>query len=374
MRRTVVWAAVLIAEAAALSGQTAPSVIGPLKMPEPVTFDAGPFGKLGVSGVLSGFGMVQGNRFPSDATAQADVSNAQIFLQKTDGWWQFYVQAGAYNFVQIGVPFLSTADTVQDFYGPLPIAYLKVVPAKNTSILVGALPTLMGAESAFTFENMDVERGLLWTQENTVNRGIQVNQTVGKVSASLSWNDGYYSNRFSWLSGSLTYASGPHSLVFSGMGNLSQTAFQTIATPVQNNSTMYAVMYTYTKGPWIVQPYFQFSDLPRNPRIGIARDTGTRSGALLLSHAFQHGFSLAGRWEYIAANGSVNLLYGPGSAATSFTVTPAYQSGGFFMRGDLSWVHAVDYTPGAGFGPGGAKANQPRVVGEIGFLFGRGVI
>lgn len=374
MRRTIVWAAVMTAAAPVISAQTAPSVTGPLKMPEPAKFDAGPFGKLGISGVLSGFGQVESNRFATDDSAEADVSNAQIFLQKTDGWWQFYVQAGAYNFVQLGVPFLSTSDTLKDFYGPVPVAYLKLAPAKNTSILVGALPTLMGAESGFTFENMNVERGLLWTQENTVNRGIQVNQTIGKFTASLSWNDGYYSNRFSWLSGSLTYANGPHSVVFSGMGNLSQTAFRTIATPVQNNSTMYAAIYTYTKGPWIVQPYFQYSDLPRNPTIGIDRDSGTRSGALLLSHTFKHGFSLAGRWEYIATNGSVNLLYGPGSTATSFTVTPTYQSGGFFVRGDLSWVHAVDYASGAAFGPGGNKANQVRAVGEIGFLFGRGVI
>ena len=372
--RTIWWTAVLTAGAAAVSAQTAPPVTGPLKMPEPLTFDGGPFGKLGASGVLSGFGLVQGNRFATDATAQADVSNAQVFLQKADGWWQFYLQSGAYNFVQLGVPFLSTADTVRVFYGPLPVAYLKLLPAKNTSILVGSLPTLMGAESAFTFQNMNVERGLLWTQENTVNRGIQVNQTLGKFSASLSWNDGYYSNRFSWLSGSLTYTNGPHSLVFSGMGNLSQTVFRTIATPVQNDSIMYAVIYTYTKGPWIVQPYVQWSGVPSSAKAATVGGASTRSGAILLSHTFKHGFSLAGRWESIATISSVNLLYGPGSAATSFTVTPTYQSGGFFVRGDVSWVHAFDYLQGAAFGPAGTKANQARIAVEAGFLFGRGVI
>src|ERR1039457_3546873 len=105
--------------------------------------------------------------------------------------------------------------------------------------MIGALPTLMGAESTFTFENMNIERGLLWNQENAVNRGIQVNQTMGKFTASLSWNVGFYSNRYSWLSGSLTYANGPHSLAFVGMGNLGQTAFQTLATPVHYNSSMY---------------------------------------------------------------------------------------------------------------------------------------
>ena len=74
----------------------------------------------------------------------------------------------------------------------------------------------MGAEYTFTFENMNIDRGLLWNQENAVNRGIQVNQTMGKFTASLSWNDGFYSNRYSWLSGALTYANGPHSVAFVG--------------------------------------------------------------------------------------------------------------------------------------------------------------
>ena len=57
-----------------------------------------------------------------------------------------------------------------------------------------------------------------------MNRGIQVNQTVDKFTASVSWNDGFYSNRYSWMSGSLTYANGPHSLAFAAMGNLVSVA------------------------------------------------------------------------------------------------------------------------------------------------------
>ena len=111
----------------------------------------------------------------------------------------------------------------------------------------------MGAESTFTYQNFNIERGIIWNQENAINRGIQVNQTLGKyLSASLSWNDGYYSNRYSFLSGSVTLTKGPHTLVYDGMGNLGQTAYQTTATPVQNNGYMHAVIYTYTKGPWII--------------------------------------------------------------------------------------------------------------------------
>ena len=353
-----------------------PSITGPLQALPPAIFDAGPFGKVAVNGVLSGFGMVQGNHAPGDDSRQAALSNGQVFIQKTDGWFQFYVQAGAYTIPALATPFLPNDTTMTNFYGPVPVAFLKLAPGKNTSIMIGALPTLMGAESTFTFQNMNIERGLLWNQENAVNRGIQVNQTMGKFTASLSWNDGFYSNRYSWLSGSLTYANGPHSLAFEGMGNLGQTAFQTAATPVQNNGSMYAVVYTYTKGPWIVQPYFQFSDVPTNLRIGIAKGAGTRGGALLVTHTFKHGFSLAGRGEYITSTGSaseqaVNLLFGPGSSGTSLTVTPTFQHGGFFVRGDVSWVHASSYTPGFVFGSTGTNQNQVRAVAEFGFIFGK---
>jgi len=93
------------------------------------------------------------------------------------------------------------------------------------------------------------------------------------------------------------------------------------------------------------------------------------------TNRLKHGVSLAGRWEYITSSGSVadqsvNLMFGPGSSATSFTLTPTFQYGGFFVRGDLSWVHAIDSTPGFAFGPNGANTNQPRAMAEIGFMFG----
>ncbi len=63
-------------------------------------------------------------------------------------------------------------------------------------------------------------------------------------------------------------------------------------------------------------------------------------------------------------------MYGPGSSATSFTVTPTFQQGGFFLRGDIAWVHAGDYVKGDVFGPAGLDKNQFRVVAEVGFIFG----
>ncbi len=85
-------------------GAQHPAITGPMSNLPPAVFDAGPFGKLDVNGIITGFGMWQGNHVPGDSNTQAALSNGQVFLQKTDGWFQFYVQAGAYT-----VPALGTA-------------------------------------------------------------------------------------------------------------------------------------------------------------------------------------------------------------------------------------------------------------------------
>jgi Putative beta-barrel porin-2, OmpL-like. bbp2 len=353
---------------------------GPLQWLPPATFDAGPLGKLSVNGILTGFAQFQNNSVPGDDKAQATLSNGQIFIQKADGKVQYYIQAGVYTMPTLSVPFANAQTVVNNFYGPVPVAYLKVLAGKTTQFEIGQLPTMMGAESTFTYQNFNIERGIVWNQENAINRGIQVNQTVGKyLTASFSWNDGYYSNRYSWLSGSLTFVKGPHTLAYDGMGNAGQTAYQTFATPVQNNSYMHTVIYTYTKGPWIVQPYFQYSNLPQNLKVGVPKATSSTGGALNVSYAFKSGFSLPVRWEYLtssgsATDGSLNLLgFGPGSAGTTFTATPTYQKGGMYLRSDLAYVHASNSTSGDVFGPKGTDQSQFRAVLEFGFIFGSNI-
>jgi len=357
-----------------------PAITGPLASPPSATLDAGPFGSIQVNGILSGMGTWSGNYIPGDNSTQAALSNGQVWIQKTDGWFQFYLQAGAYNLPSLGAPFLATDKALSNFYGPVPIGYVKLQAGKNTSVQIGSLPTLIGAEYTFTFENMNINRGLLWNQENAVTRGIQVNQTLGKFNASLAWTDGFYSNRYTWLTGSLSYTKGPHTIAFVGGGNAGQTKFTSSATPVQNNGKIFNVIYTYSKGAWIIQPYWQYTDVPANAKIGIAKGNSTNSGAILVNHAFKHGFALPVRWEFIGSTANandpdaVNLMYGPGSKGTSITVTPTFQRGGFFFRGELAYVHLSDISPGSAFGQGGNLKSQTRAAAEFGFIFGNNVV
>jgi hypothetical protein len=352
---------------------------GPLVWLPPATFNAGPLGTLSVNGIVTGYALFQNNAIPGDSGAQATLTNGEIFIQKADGPVQFFVQAGVYAFPTIGLPFTNAQNSV-NLFGPVPVAFLKLPVGKTTTFEIGSLPTLMGAEGTFTYQNFNVERGIIWNQENVINRGIQINQTLGKyLSAAVSWNDGYYSDRYSWLSGSVTLTKGPNTLVYDGMGNLGQTGYQNATTPVQNNGYMHAVIYTYSKGSLIVSPYFQYGKVPTNLHVGVTKGTSATGGAFNISYAFKHGFALPLRVEYLTSSGSVadgsqNLLgYGPGSAGTTFTATPTYQKGGMYVRGDVGFINASDATSGDEFGKTGTESNQFRGVLEFGFIFGNNI-
>jgi hypothetical protein len=255
------------------------------------------------------------------------------------------------------------------------VGYAKLVKG-NFNVEIGALPTLIGDEYSFTFENMNVERGLLWNQEPIISRGIQLNDTWKKLTVSFSWNDGLYSDRYTSLSGLATWAfNAANTLTFAAGGNAGSYSKTSGATfLLQNNQQIYNVIYTYTKGNVTISPYYQYSNVATNAAIGIPVGAHTNGGAVLANYNFKHGFSLSARPEYIKSSGnatigSANFLYGPGSGAFSFTATPTWVKDAFFLRGDFSIVHITSLTAGSGFGLGGTSTNQARGVIEAGFLF-----
>lgn len=355
-----------------------PSMTGPLAANmSPYSFDTKtPLGKIYVTGAASALAFTQDHPASTDKDSLADIDNAQLFVQNTSGPVQFFVQAGTYSMPSLGTPYLRSGKTPDKTYGFLPQGYLKLVPADNFSVQVGKLPTLFGAEYTFTFENMNIERGLLWNQEPAVSRGVQANYTAGPLALSFSVNDGYYSDHYNWVSGSAAYTiDSSNSLSFVAGGNFDDTTHTSFATPLaQNNSSIYNLIYTHTAGSWTFNPYIQYTRVPENNSIGIINDASTYGAAFLAKYAVNSNVSIAGRAEYIGSTGSVangapNLLYGQGSKAWSFTLTPSYQKDKFFGRIDASYVHASDTVSGSAFGPAGNDTSQGRLMLEAGVLF-----
>jgi hypothetical protein len=224
---------------------------------------------------------------------------------------------------------------------------------------------------------MTIERGLLWNQEPAVSRGLQANAIAGPLGFSVSLNDGFYSGRYTWISGSASWTINPANvLVFAAGANLGESSRNTLATPIdQNNGSIYNLIYTYTKGPLMVSPYFQYSAVPRNDALGIRTAASLYGAAVLASYAATPALSLGARVEYEASGnsatlpGATNLLYGPDSSAASFTVTPTYVHGHWFARADLSALAITHAAHGAGLGANGTNTSQVRSLLEAGFIF-----
>ncbi len=360
----------------------APGMSGPLSFPtNPYSVDMGALGKWYVDGALTGLVYGQDSRVNGDKSSGVDLSNGSVFLQKVDGWWQFFVQAGAYSIPVVGTPYSPGNDSshsINNYFSAVPMAFLKLVPIDNTFIEFGKLPGIIGAEATFTFENFNIERGLVWNSEPAISRGVEIGYTLGPVAFSASLNDGYYSNRYNWITGAAAWTVNPtNTLTFSAGGNIGHTAYQQTpyATPLAaNNSSIFDLIYTYNSAPWTITPYVQWQHVPKYQAIGVYKDTDAYAGALLVLYAFDSNFSIGGRIEYVgtqgsATDGAANLLYGPGSDALSLTLTPTYQYNRLYVRGEVSWVNATSTTAGDAFGTSGTATDQVRGLIEAGVLF-----
>lgn len=352
---------------------SSPAMAGPLTLnPDPLKV-----GSVYVSGVVSGLAQSQNNVARGDKAWQKDISNAQIFIQKNTGLVQFFIEAGAYSQPDLGVPYLRSSLSAETFYGVIPQGYLEIVPTDHFSFMVGKLPAFMGAEPTFSFQNMNIQRGLLWDQSNSVNRGVQVNYTAGPVVFALSYNDGFYSNHYNWLSGTVTYTlDNADTFVLMGGGSLSRTDIATAATPLyQNNEQGYNLIYTYASGSFTITPYLQYTRVPKATLLNTLQDASAFGAAVLVNYSVPHsGFSLPFRLEWItstgsAAEGAPSLIYGAGSNAWSATVTPTYQYKRVFVRSEFSYVRAGNTATGAAFGPLGNDDSQSRVLLDTGFIF-----
>lgn len=354
-----------------------PAITGPLQPnPNPAAFAAGSLGTINVSGVVTGYGLLQDNPSSEDRSGRIDFSNLQMIVQKADGPIQFYVQTGIYSTPGLGIPNSGSIQTSSQMFGFVPVVYGKIKVNDEISIQGGKLPSLIGGERTFTFQNMNIEQGLLFNQSNNINKGVQITYSSGPAVISASLNDGFYSDRLTWLIGSVTYKLDEADRInFSAGANLDRTARESEATPLlQNNSSIYNLAYTHKAGRWIFSPYFQATHVPRDLKLGIVESASTWGGALRGSYAFTPEFSLAGRVEYIRQSGNrdtgvTSLLYGPGSQALSATLTPTYQIDRYYVRGEYSLVKVFDATPSLALGRSGMKTRQNRFAVETGILF-----
>jgi hypothetical protein len=370
----------LVASALALSAGSAyadalttPAMTGPLTAnPTPISFDSGILDSpIYVTGAVTGLAQYQSNADhvnSGDGSTMIDLDNAWVSLQKTTGLFQFYVQAGLYSYPTLGQPYERSDDTTSGTFGAVPVAYAKLQLSDTFSVEAGKLPTLIGAEYANTTQNMNIERGLLWEQEPINSRGVQANYASGPLSISLSWNDGTYTNVWNTGSALISYA-------FDSANTLAAAASYTPGTGAFGLSNqIYNLIYTYNAAPFVLNPYVQYQKYDTSIAGVHSENYGV---GVLASYQFTPTWSLAGRVEYETISGfkifGAELGFGAKKEGYSFTVTPTWQKGIFFIRGEGSYTNVEPYDDleggPTGFGRSGTKDDQFRALLETGVIF-----
>lgn len=348
-------------------------------------FDSDMMGTWQINAALTGLGAIQSNATGTNPRNYGDISNAQVIIEKNSGLLQFFAVAGYYSIPDLSTNYTRAATQTRTTWGALPIAYASIVPNDHWSLYVGNLFAIGGAEGTFSYENTNIQRGLLWSQTNSVSQGTQLNFKKNGWSSSLAWTDGADSGKFNWVGASVGYQLTPRttlSAVWNGF--LSGNPANSFKTPLlQNNSQISNLLFGYKGEYWGFSPYLQYSVVPANPTIGINGVSSTQGVGFLGTYRFtplvngqmpKRNITLPFRLEYINTQGDSgtstnNLLYGPNSAAWSATLTPTWQQGSYFARIEASYVNALNYTLGAAFGVNGTTRGQARAMVEAGILF-----
>jgi hypothetical protein len=314
----------------------------------------------------------------ADLSNRTDISNGFLIVNKSSGTFRYGFAAGAYNIPVVG---FSLNKTIQNgantsLYGALPSVYVEYAPTSYFNLQAGKLATFTGQESTYTYQNINIQRGILWNIETAVSRGIGATLTGSKFNGSLQVNDGYYSGNRLGVEGQITNTPNSNT-TYEFVFVIPNSSAPGNATASIANKTLYNPLLTYTTGKWQFQPYLLWVESPASSALGYTNAEHAFGAAFMGTYSLNTIWSLPFRVEY-GKNGSTqsdkspnaNLLgYGPGSSAWTYTLTPTYRKGVFFARAEASDVTVSNLTPGTAFGAGGMQSNQFRSGLEAGLQF-----
>jgi hypothetical protein len=314
----------------------------------------------------------------ADQPTRFNVSSAFLTITRNTGFVRYGGSAGIYSIPVVGLSGNKTfqAGANVNTYGPLPSAYIGINPNEHVSLVAGYLATLIGQEYTYTYQNWNIQRGLVWNMETAVSRGARLTLTSGKFTGALEVNDGFFSGHDLGLEGSLTMApDATRAFQFVFVIPNSQAPGNWTASIA--NKRLYDFMYTATSGRWSFEPYILLVQSPKSSTLGYTSSSNAYGVVFLSTYAMNTNWSVATRIEDIANQSTTSssspnadlVGYGPGSGAWTFTVTPAYRRGQLLVRADLSQVTVRAAAPSLAFGTLGLQRGQFRFVLESGLQF-----
>ncbi len=311
----------------------------------------------------------------ADLADRADIGTILLNVTVRDAKFSGAATIGGYAFPTVGSALNPTFQKAANasLYGALPLVDLAYAPNANLTVAVGKFSSLLGPEDPFTYQNINIERGLGWELEPTIVRGARLTYTNAAWSAAVEEDDGFYSGHLGTLSWTIAYApSAATSLAFAAVTPPSGSGPN--ATTSIANKSEYDFMYARKIGKWNLQPSLLFVRSPAAASLNYIAEGRATVAGLLGSYEFSPRFSLGFRYEDARDASSPNapganadlLGFGPGSAAQTFTLTPAYRLGTCFVRLEIARIALSAYRAGFGFGRAGDGNAQTRIGLELG--------
>jgi len=285
----------------------------------------------------------------SSQSLMNNFSNAQVMLQKNIGAFGYHLQAGQYIMPNLAEPMAKSSD-VNQAYGWIPHAYASYALDAQWRLISGKLLSMPGFENPFTYQNQNIQRGILERHNNTISRGIQLNYKSERESFFVSVNDGFYSGQYTWLGVGGSYQHDAHnasSLMWGGSQRVNKKS-STLTPVLQNNSQILNTSHSLTYKNWSFTPYYQWTVVPTNVATSLADPIRTHGLAAIVNyqvpkplHFFDQSWrvNLPLRLERLRSSSIPNFHNSEAVSytnASSLTFTPTFQSGDYFLRTEIS--------------------------------------
>ncbi|WP_286838924.1 MULTISPECIES: outer membrane beta-barrel protein [Acidiphilium] len=359
-----------------------------------MTVDGGPLGTLDISGGFDGdfYGFSGANAGTLLGTNKSTGAVARVLdlkIVKPTGPVQFTVEVKPDDSIYFGYkPGSMSTNTFT--LGPVYAAYVTLAPTKALSISVGQVYSTEGWESSTDWNNANIIDSPLYYVENSSSRGVAVTYTQGPISGTVTYGDGFDSGVFNVVQGLVTYSPNANNAAsVYGTVNFGRTGPNTYAYgngttgygyPSYNaayvNSNMIGAYYDYTYGNLNLVPEVQYVYAKVDHQIGIDKFTSNFGAELIADYKFpKTPWSVGGQVMYYSNNGPEAWYLNAHSAGLGLGVTPTWQKGNIFARGEVGLFHltsiGTNSIGGTGSAFGGSGTDRNQVIGllEAGVVF-----
>jgi len=376
----------IVAASSLLALQAANAMSGPSS----IQIDGGPLGPLQISGGVDGYGYYV-NPVPNGQQVGAEVGNALVELQKTDGELQFTVEVGSNGgAIGLGSGGRPTQTSINVFTtGPLYAGYVTIAPSNlPITVSAGQIGSLEGYESGIDWNNPSQIVTDIFEVQNSQSRGVSANLTEGPVSATVTFGDGFDTGVWNFIQGLLTYTiNATNSANIYVAGNLGRTGLASVTYGGGStgsygayyvNSDMVGGYYSYTLGNLSLVPEAQFVEAKPDAELGIMKQSWNLGTALFANYALSSTspYSIGGWVEYFDSHTSpldnINWFAGPNAEGVGFAVSPTWQYKDLFARVNAGYLYLLRNTSAGakyGYGASGTGRNTVDASLEAGLLF-----